>query len=288
MKIFVLPLSERFQPNKQPFKYPSHNPDFGVEQDFHSFILSRPEIVATSAKTADWHYLPIYWTRWHLNNNFGQFGLSELQHEVDRVILNSARTFTVCQYDDGPLADLGTSTILLSSRKSKKGIDVPLLCASHRKLFFRAKKKYLASFVGRLSTHPVRQEMYDTLKTREDVYIHDGQRRRSFYVRKILESFVALCPRGYGGSSFRFFEAMQLGVVPCLIGDLDTRPFKQQIDWDEVSLWSSSILDLGDLLDSVNPAKLVAMGARAETIYKDKLRYQKWCSYAIKELELLK
>ena len=286
MKIHTLPVQRQFQPEKQPFRYPSHNNDFGVEQDFLRYLLRHGDL-KSSSPVAEWHYLPVSWTRWHLSHDYAKTGLVELQQEVDRVILDDRKTFTICQYDDGPVVELGETTVFLASRKTSWGIDIPLLCSPHRKPFFPIRKKYLASFVGRLSTHPSRQEMFEELKKRTDIYIHDGDAGTKFYVRRMLESWIALCPRGYGGSSFRFFEAMQLGVVPCLIGDLDTRPFKEFIDWSACSLYSQGASNLGAELDAISQTDLASLGRRAKVTWET-LKYQKWCDYVIQELRVLK
>ena len=176
--------------------------------------------------------------RWHINHEYGLYGISELQKE-DQLIIDENKTFTICQYDDGPVVDLGKSLIFLSSRKNYNGIDIPLLSSPHKKPFIKPSKKYLCSFVGRKSTHPIREIMFQQLN-RGDVFLYDGDNGSRFFVKKTLESYISLCPRGYGGSSFRFFESMQLGIVPFLIGDIDTRPFKRFINWDEISFFSDS------------------------------------------------
>jgi hypothetical protein len=288
MKIYVLPINEQFFPEHQPRNYPPHNKDYGVEQDFLLFLGKHAEITAQSSNSADWHYLPIYWTRWHLNHDYGKTGLAELQQEISRVILDDKKTFTICQYDDGPLVDLGLTTIFLASRKTSLGIDIPLLCSPHRKPFFKPSKKYLAFFIGHLPTHPVRQQVFDQVKERNDVYLYDGDKGTRFYVQKMLQSKIALCPRGYGGSSFRFFEAMQLGVVPFLIGEIDTRPLKNYIDWDEISFYLPSANGLNDMLDSLDETDTRQMGKQAAKIWRQELTYQRWCNFAIKELDTLR
>ena len=288
MKIYILPLEKQFLPQNQPLRYPSHNDDYGVEQDFLKYLNKNPDILTFTAEEADWHYLPIYWTRWHLNHDYAKTGLAELQQAASQIIFKDQKTFTICQYDDGPLVDLGLTTIFLASRKTSAGIDIPLLCSPHRLPFFKPSKKYLTSFIGRLSTYPVRQQVFDKVKGRNDVYFFDGDQGTRFYVQKMLQSQVALCPRGYGGSSFRFFEAMQLGITPFLIGDFDTRPFKKYIDWDEISFCLSSADGINDILDSLDETVTRQMGKQAAKIWHQELTYQCWCKYVLKELEALR
>ncbi len=287
MKIYILPCDTQFQPVKSRFTYPAHNKDWGVEQDFLRFLLKHPRLTTANPQDADWHYLPVYWTRWHLLHNYGKTGQPELQAEVNRLIQDETKTFTICQYDDGPLVDVGNTTLFLSSRQTDAGIDIPLISSSHRRPFLAPSKIYLASFLGRISTHPVREQMAKQLEGRDDVYLYDGHKPPKAFVRDMLASYLALCPRGYGGSSFRFFEAIQLGIAALLIGDRDTRPFQKFIDWSTVSFFIDSSDDLNALLASLDRDGLLHMGLRARKLYKEKLDYQKWCPYVLRELKEL-
>jgi len=273
-------------PGNQVNTYPLHNQDFGVEQDFFEFLKNNPRLQTADPSKADWHYLPIYWTRWHVNHDYAKTGLSELQNYVDDAIINSKITFTICQYDDGPVVNTGDTTQLLASRKSYFGIDIPLLSSAHRIPWFAPRKKtILASFVGRLSTHKLRQEMAQHLSKVSGVSIVDSSQGTGRYVNIMLRSHIALCPRGYGGSSFRFFEAMQLGVVPFLIGDQDVRPFKNKIDWEKISIYTDSPAKISRILDKYSTDQLLSMGKAARLVWQNQLTYQKWCNLALEELK---
>src|ERR1700690_3052147 len=102
MKIYLLPVTPKLQPESQKIEYPSGNIDYGVEQDFLNY-LAGSSLVTDSAGSADWHYLPVFWTRWHLNHNYAKEGVSELQAEISKILSKPNRTFTICQYDDGPV-----------------------------------------------------------------------------------------------------------------------------------------------------------------------------------------
>jgi hypothetical protein len=284
MKIYILKVCEKCQPKSQIFVYPQGNNDFGVEQDFHLF-LRNSNLLVDDPNDADWHYLPIYWTRWHLSHNYGKNGLTELNYLANLSIIDDKKTFTICQYDDGPLINLGNTKLFLASRNSNSGIDIPLLCKSHKKPFFRQTKCFKASFVGRLETNIIRKKMSDVLFQRSDVKIINEQLGTSEFVKLMLKSYVALSPRGYGGSSFRFFEAMQLGVVPLLIGDIDTRPFKNFLPWDEVSIYVKNPNELNSILDSKSNEDLLKMGLKASEVYHNYLTYERWCQFVIKELD---
>lgn len=286
--IYILPVSPRLQPTGHAVRYPKHNQDYGVEQDFLRSLTVSGKGILSSNSAADWHYLPVFWTRWHLNHDYAKTGREDLQREVDRVVIDPAKTFTICQYDDGPLVELGGATEFLSSRQGGAGLDIPLLCAAHRIPRFARHKRYRAVFVGRLWTHALRNEMADALSHRDDVLIYDGDRSARFFVRKVLSGEIALCPRGYGGSSFRLFEAMQLARPPLLLSDVDTRPFRRALPWDEFSFYASSAAELAQLLDERTSAELAEMGARAQCVWRDELTYGRWWTHVIEELATLR
>ncbi|MGZ3861907.1 MAG: exostosin domain-containing protein [Bacteroidia bacterium] len=285
MKIFILHTPKDLQPGKQPFKYPLHNADYGIEQDFLEFLERNHIYTTPDPKDADFHYLPVFWTRWILNHDFGKHGLPELAEAVKKIIIDDSKTFTVCQNDDGPMIDLGKTIVYLGSRKTNEGKDAPLLCSHHKLPFFKQKKKFLSTFIGRISTHPIRTEMAAEISSRKDSAVYDGDKGTAFFVKTMLRSHVALCPRGYGGSSFRFYEAMQLGTVPFLIGDIDTRPFKKQINWDDFTFFTNDAKQINSILDKNSKEQLLEKGARCKKFYEEHLVYQKWCNYLLEELK---
>ena len=303
MKIFIIGTNKSLQPDSQKIRFPKHNNDFGIEQDFLNFLKDHQELITTEQDNADWYYLPIFWTRWSLNNNYASSNIDILKKEIDKLVFPPEKTFTLCQYADGPAVDLGETIIFLASRKYKKGYDIPLLCKPHQthESFFEGilksinpfrekqfKKKYKASFRGRLNTHPLRAELYKEFKGSENLLINVKEISSKKFVKEILESEIILCPRGHGGNSFRFYEAMQLGVVPMLIGDIDTRPFKTQIDWDDCSFFLKSTEEVKDTINDVTSDKLSDMSFKAKDTYDKKLAYGKWCNLLIEELRLIK
>lgn len=284
MKIFIIPLDSWMMPSSQPFKYPRHNKDYGIEQDFLAYLHANPHYLTSNPIEADWHYLGIFWTRFHLNNNYGSQNLDSLQAAVSNLIIDDSKTFTICQYDDGPLINLGFTRVFYGSRKVNIGDDVPLLCAPHRSPCFPLRKKGLAGFSGRISTHPIREELYYRQKEVRQTSIKDSQLPTWLYVRDLCSYDIALSPRGYGGSSFRFYEALQLGIVPFMISDIDTRPFKKIIDWEKISFFAKTFDEMKEVLLNVDVSELGCMGERGREIFNKELSYGKWCSNVISTL----
>ena len=298
MKIYILKVPSTLQPSKQVLKYPSHNKDYGIEQDFYIWLKKQKDLLTDDPSVADWHYLPVYWTRWHINHNFAANGegLTQLQQEIDSSIIDDKKTFTITQFDGGTLVNTGGATIFTAARTTNPGIDIPILCSPHKKPPLQVKKKFIASFNGSFSTHPLRAEMKKRFKTDPEILIGGGLPTR-FYKRwfwaknyniNTMASYIALSPRGTSCNSFRFFEAMQLRVAPCLIGDADVRPFKKFIQWDEMSYYAANINELENLLQNLDKKEAIKKGKKAYQYWKNELYYQKWCKYVIMELGELK
>ena len=298
MKIFILPVAEYLQPKSQPFAYPSHNKDYGVEQDFLIWLNKNPGVLTQDPQNADWHYLPVFWTRWFLNHNFGidGNGMQQLKTGVEHALKRDFKIFTVCQYDGGPQIPIpGLTSFLAARTEANQGIDIPILCTPHKISPFPVAKKYIASFNGALNTWPIREEMANKLTRIENVKLGGYLPTRFWlrwlgyrtYNRIIRQSYISLAPRGSSMNSFRFFEAMQMGVAPCLIGEEDARPFSKFLKWDEVSYYCQTVEDLSKLLTTLNYNEALQKGRLAQKFYYEHLYYQKWCPFVLKELETL-
>lgn len=276
MKIYILPVSGQVQPSPTGKGYPRHNDDYGLEQDFLAYLQQNDDLVTSNPRKADFHCLPVFWSRL-LNRMKGEI----LQEYVDQAILDDSKTFTVCQ--TFIWVKLGT-TIVLQTSRSGRGIDLPLVSKPHQLPAQLPTKRYIASFVGSWN-HPIRREMAECFKGLPDTCILGNKDMgEAFFVEKILESYITLCPRGTRGSSYRFYETLQLGGVPLFIGNRDTRPFKKFIHWDECSLFAETPMEALEIVRTSLKDDLLRMGACGAKVWQEQLTYGKWCGYAIEEL----
>lgn len=126
---------------------------------------------------------------------------------------------------------------------TKNHISIPLLSSirkASKNAKWTGKRKLLASFIGDLAVHPIRGLMRDSLSKRSDVCIQGGKYKFSQHVNRfdelMLNSTFALCPRGYGNTSFRLVEAMQFGAIPVYISDVFTLPYNDKMDWNKIAV----------------------------------------------------
>jgi hypothetical protein len=128
----------------------------------------------------------------------------------------------------------------------------------------------LASFVGTVGTHPVREAMRKALEGRNGVYFHSRgtwspsvpEDDAGRFVEITSRSRFCLAPRGYGRSSFRFFEAMLLDVIPVYVwDDVEWLPYKEEIAYDRfcVSIHVSELPGLYDRLAGIQEKEYEAM-----------------------------
>ncbi len=113
--------------------------------------------------------------------------------------------------------------------------------------------RYDASFVGFIGcpvSGPVRRQVIASLAkaARIRTFIspskrfHGHQRdserieRRELFLQSLAESWMAVCPRGTGVNTYRFFETLSMGRIPVLISDDCLLPFEDCIDYDEFIL----------------------------------------------------
>lgn len=290
MKIYILnhPYLDIVRP-QSGFISPAHNSDYGIEQDFEKWLLES-EYITDDINGADWWYVPVYWNRYYCAHWGSDESVEILQNEILRLVSRNRPTFTVCEYGVKtlqPQLDLCNMTIFTGGRMANDGsIDVPLLCSLHAPTPEPEVRQWRASFMGKFETSAYREQMREVLAGREDVFMSAGVGTEA-YAKLLANSEITLAPRGFTGASFRFYEAMQFASVPFLIGDIDTRPFKQWIDWDAFSLYTNDAAQIPAMIDTLTVEDTRRMGEVARVMFYNQLYYGRWEKYVIKHLETL-
>lgn len=211
-------------------------------------------------------YLDIWWTSFYVNHNYGKDlnANRELQNYIDSLD-KTKKHFTVLQYDDGILNDIsGLDIKVFGSGGGRIDFPIPLITMPHP-YTFDVRRDTFASFAGSM-THSIRRQMmafyrhrYKLNKT--NIGIRD-------YCEQMARSVFALCPRGYGESSFRICEALQYGAIPIYISDKFIIP--GNIDFNEygVLVHSSELRQLDKILKGFSADEIRSKQEAGRDIYK--------------------
>jgi hypothetical protein len=228
-------------------------------------------------------YIPVLWTNFQIENWFNA-KKNEMQNDLNKWILENPSQngyFTLVQHDEGPILKLPINTIIFGACDGT--IPIPLIYEDiNHTLENLPKKEYskkhiLCSFVGNITSNHVkpnvRQEIFNKLSNKKKFkLINSGgwtsninKNNQHIFIETTINSKFSLAPRGYGRSSFRFFECFQLGTIPIYVwNDVHWLPFKEVIDYDKlcVSIHVSELDKLETFLLSID-----------ENRYNDMLNY---------------
>ena len=222
-------------------KYPSLNTKKNFEAYFFEYFQNQE--FNTSLK-----YIPIQWTNYLVKQNYGR-DIQDLNNYLKLNLKSEEKYFTIVQYSGGPLIELENTlifsmggTINTKLGKNSKVIPLPLLYDSNLKKA-DLEKKYIASYIGR-PTLKIRTKLEDRITSNEKFYIKNitsmsssiSKENLELFEKLIKESYFSICPRGYGPTSFRLYESIQMGTVPIYISDKFFLPYIEFLDWSEFAI----------------------------------------------------
>lgn len=225
-------------------------------------------------------YIPALWTNFQIEAWF-QSRKDNMQKILDDWILNNPCKngyFTIAQYDDNCLLKLPENTIIYGSCSGS--VPIPLIYQDINntlenipKIKFND-KTILCSFVGNITSNHiqpnVRKLMFDKLSNKKNFHlINSGgwnpvvnKNNQDVFINTTINSVFALAPRGYGRSSFRFFEIFKLGSIPIYVwNDIDWLPFKDEIDYNKlcINIHYSQLHELENILLNIDEVKYYSM-----------------------------
>lgn len=255
----ALNLSEDFFV-ENTIKYPPFLNGLHLEEFFSKYYLD-------NNFSAERIFINALWTNLQLEENF-KIKQSELQNEINSATNSYDKYFTVVQFDDGVLFNLPKNTLVFGACYGD--IPIPLIyeddtCFLESLPKYKYKEKNLiCSFIG-ADSHPLRTNMYTSLKNEKGFYFNINEwtpyiinkNVKDYYFKSSRSKFV-LCPRGYGRASFRFYEILKLGSIPIYVwDDIEWLPYKELIDYSKfsISLNIKEIKDLPKILSSIDELK---------------------------------
>jgi Exostosin family/Glycosyl transferase family 8 len=270
--------------------YPPFKNGLYMEEYFMNYMTRQNITIDKQGR----RYIPALWTNFQISSWFQEHH-EEMQRTLDKWISENPSSdgyFIVVQYDDGPLLRVPPGTLIYGGCSGN--VVLPLIYQDLKQNLENIPKKtfknkpILCSFVGSI-THNVRNVMIETYQhnPRFKLLVNNGwtnqvsENNQTVFVDITVNSKFALAPRGYGRSSFRFFEIFKLGTIPVYIWD-DTEwlPYKNVLDYDKfcISIHISEIDLLEELLLSINEKQYDKMFAEYEKI-KHMFELDYMCEY---------
>lgn len=228
----------------------------------------------------DRKYIDVFWTNNFCNSIFAGQQYENVQEKLDSVLSSEGKYFTVSQFDDGPFEKFPNDTLVFSAGGNREGDDIvpiPLICSPiPKELIPNKKKTILASFVGSRNTHPIRMNMCNHFSGKEGYEISAGNWSATVPMdnfKKFLDitssSKFGLAPRGYGKSSFRMYEILQLGTVPVYISDVHYLPWTDELDWNDFCVLVNEDEDIDNILKSINDVEYNKLLENGKKVYEE-------------------
>jgi hypothetical protein len=271
--------------------YPPYHVGKYLEEYFIDFYYQNKE----EFDKTGYIFLPISWTNIYNNHSHLLFNLQSDLFNLDQ----SKKYFTVSQHDDAPGQILPPNTLKFSAGGNQPNcIPIPLICSGIPIPLNKTveKKDIFCSFVGS-ATHPIRMKMLETLMNNKDYVLKPKhwslnveEKRKDLFLNLTTRSKFTLCPRGYGATSFRLYEAMQLKSVPVYIYLKEPYlPYKDKIDWNNsiVSIESEQLGYLDDILKSISEEKIKDMLKYTKQIYSEYFTLTGLCNNILKHLKTI-
>lgn len=260
-------LTNEFSPPMH-FDFPPMKQSEYIEKYFMKYIKEKKI-------TLNRKYINVCWATLYYDKQFMGIPFDEykLQKELDNLPQND-RYFTISQYSSLFRHRVPPDTMSIGN--SFGTVPMPLLYENN-KIFnnvpFRSweDKKIFCSFFGG-TAGPVRERVKIYADKFND-YIYSispgNPSNTESYIENIHDTKFCLAPRGFGRSSYRFFEITLLGSIPIYIwDDKNWLPFRNKIDYSKFSivLNISELENLDPILRSITKEKYEEMRSYAKSI----------------------
>ena len=219
------------------------------------------------------HYLPIFWTHVYCKYGIGPGSNKEYSRELQKFMNEQVTepSFTIVQADDG-LYEEPPENLLVFGAGGKGDIPIPLTY-NIVTVPVKGDRDVFAYFAGHIKNPPnnrtgVRGRMNEALKGLSDFSIKDTKHDPLHRMGKCI---FALCPRGYGRTSFRICEALAYGAIPVYIYDVLWLPYADVLNWCEFSVQChiDDIDRLPDILRSHTSADIARKQERVREVWPE-------------------
>jgi hypothetical protein len=236
-------------------------------------------------------YIAVSWTTLYCENK--TIELEQFLNSLD----GNGSYFTIMQHDEAPKHKLPSDTICFSASQARPNplltnlIQIPVVCSR-----FPYKpnntKNIFCSFVGSY-TNNIRLELQQLYGDKSDYYFSQQmwnpsipKDRLDHFIDVASRSKFTLCPRGYGNTSFRMYEVMQLGSIPVYITDYWNLPWSDELNWQEfcVLVPHNEIHLIDEKLKNISDSQYQSMLERMNEVYESHFTLESLYPNIIKRL----
>jgi len=256
--------------------YPPYHKGMYIEDYFFDYFTK-------NKIESDRIYIPIFWTSIYNNNWYNKVQQPDIQSYLDSLDPD-LKYFTVCQHERAPEEILPKNTIVFSgsgkifeNNKSNNYKSIPLVCSKIQNPDLKKERDIFCSFVG-ANTHSIRRKLQEQLKGDNNYYFEMGgwvlnvPKHKEDTFKNITErSIFTLCPRGDGPTSFRMYEAMQLGSIPVYVYDVKWIPYEKELNWIDLCIFvnENEIPHIKDILENIPQERIDFMKSKISEIYDE-------------------
>jgi hypothetical protein len=261
MPLQILELGKQFRPATSVVYPPFKNGKY-MEEYVYDYIIKHQNDIDSNLV-----YIPAFWTNIQIHPNFQNMksNFNILLKRAYSLLSETTKYFTVVQADVGVELVLPKNTTVFGACYGD--IPLPLIYEDTTNKLVSTERNYkrdiVASFVGTHTTHPLRLDIFNTLYSDNNIKFVSkpdwtnkiSDNLAQIFIDTTLQSKFCLAPRGFGRSSFRFFEAMLLDTVPVYVwDDIEWLPYKDELDYTKfsISVHKDDIPKLSNILKSIS------------------------------------
>lgn len=285
-------IQEEFLLQRQDGNYPPHHTGLHLEEAFIKFWHGK--------KSKARKLIPIHWTavyNYKAKEGFGPETPNGLLRNQLKSYLSSLdkneKYFVVCTHDDAPAEELPPDTLVFAAGGNSTKIDfhIPLTCGSHYNIQDPV-RTIPCSFVGSM-THPIRQALLSSVQNASGVLIRAfewqetvSDQKADLFKQITQNSIFSLCPRGYGTTSYRMYEAMQLGAIPVYVSDKHLLPWSDELDWNDfcVIVKQNEIKKVLDMTLGLTNKRVKEMQKNLENLWDTHFNIESTCKHIEKRI----
>jgi hypothetical protein len=286
-------IRQEFLISRDGFNYPPHHAGDHLEEAFVKFWQKNG--------SGNRLLIPVHWTAVYNYKVKEGLGSGTPNHSLRQKLQSYLDSlpkdglyFIVCTHDDAPSERLPPNTQVFAAGGNSERIDVaiPLTCGAHSNILDPIRTIPM-SFVGSV-THMLRQHLLMSVNGKPGLLIqvdewqeNVSQQKSENFKQITQNSMFSLCPRGYGATSYRLYEAIQLGAVPVYVSDKHLLPWNDELDWESfcVIVKPHEIQRVLDMTFGMGNKKFRKMQQNLDTLWEEYFSIEATCRHISKRIK---